>query len=119
MLKRVVSEVPRATSRLPKDRRGTSDDGGRVRIRTPIETTKRKGVKHRRKIRVEWREPKRLILDLSGRKGRMLRGTRPRIDGTMSGPDHLMELLAFHLHRFGAARAEVVSFVSDGVPWIS
>src|SRR3954465_12280715 len=33
-------------------------DGGRVRIRTQIETTKRKGVKHRRKIRVEWREPK-------------------------------------------------------------
>ena len=32
-------------------------DGGRVRIRTQIETTKRKGVKHRRKIRIEWREP--------------------------------------------------------------
>src|SRR5436190_19272631 len=32
-------------------------DGGRVRIRTRIETKKRKGVKHRRKIRVEWRGP--------------------------------------------------------------
>jgi hypothetical protein len=98
-------------------------DGGRVRIRPQIETTKRKGVKrkgvkHRRKIRIEWREPKLLILYLSDRQGRMLKGTRPWIDGTMNGPDHLMELLAFHLHRLGAARAKAVSFVSDGAPWI-
>jgi hypothetical protein len=93
-------------------------DGGRIRIRTRIETTKRKGVKHRRKIRVEWREPKLLILYLSDRKGRMLKGTRPWIDGTMKGPDHLMELLAFHLHRLGAAWAKAVSFVADGAPWI-
>jgi hypothetical protein len=93
-------------------------DGGRVRIRTQVETTKRKGVKHRRKIRIEWREPKLLILYLSDRKGRMLVGTRPWIDGTLNGPDHTMELLAFHLHRLGAARAKAVSFVSDGAPWI-
>jgi hypothetical protein len=77
-----------------------------------------KGVKHRRKIRIEWREPKLLILYLSDRKGRMLKGTRPWIDGTMNGPNHLMELLAFYLHRLGAARAKAVSFVSDGAPWI-
>lgn len=93
-------------------------DGGRVRIRTQVETTKRKGVKHRRKIRIEWREPKLLILYVSDRKGRMLKGTRPWIDGTMNGPDHAMELMAFHLHRLGAARAKAVSFVSDGAPWI-
>jgi hypothetical protein len=93
-------------------------DGGRVRIRTRVEAVKRKGVKSRRKIRVEWREPKLLILYLSDRKGRMIKGTRPWIDGTMNGPDHLMELLAFHLHRLGAARAKAVSFVSDGAPWI-
>jgi hypothetical protein len=93
-------------------------DGGRVRIRTQVEVTKRKGVKHRRQIRVEWREPKLLILYLSDRRGRMAKGTRPWIDGTMGGPDHLMELLAFHLHRLGAGRAKAVSFVSDGAPWI-
>ncbi len=93
-------------------------DGGRIRIRTQVETIKRKGVKHRRKIRVEWREPKLLIVYLSDRKGRMLKGTRPWIDGTMNGPDHLMELLALHLHRLGAARAKAVSFVADGAPWI-
>jgi hypothetical protein len=93
-------------------------DGGRVRIRTQVETTKRKGVKHRRKIRIEWREPKLLILYPSDRQGRMLKGARPWIDGTLNGPDHLMELLAFHLHRLGAARAKAVSFVADGAPWI-
>ncbi len=93
-------------------------DGGRVRIRTRIETKKRKGVRHRRKIRVEWREPKLLIVYLSDSKGRLLKGTRPWIDGTMGGPDHLMELLAFHLHRWGAAQAKTVSFVADGAPWI-
>jgi hypothetical protein len=93
-------------------------DGGRVRIRTQVETRKRKGVKYRRKIRVEWREPKLLIVYLSDRTGRMLRGTRPWIDGTMNGPDHLMELRALHLHRLGAARAKAVSFVADGAPWI-
>src|SRR4029079_15613339 len=89
-------------------------DGGRVRIRTQVETKKRKGVKYRRKIRVEWGEAKLLIVYLSDRKGRMLRGTRPCIDGTMNGPDHLMELLTMHLHRLGAAQAQAVSFVSDG-----
>jgi hypothetical protein len=93
-------------------------DGGRVRIRTQIETVKRKGIKHRRKIRVEWREPKLLIVYLSDGKGRMAKGTRPWIDGTLNGPDHLMELLAFHLHRLGAGQAKTVSFVSDGAPWI-
>ena len=52
-------------------------DGGRFRIRTQIEAKKRKGVKYRRKIRVEWREPKLLILYLSDRRGRMLEGRGP------------------------------------------
>lgn len=91
---------------------------GRGRIRTRIETTKREGLKHRRKIRIEWREPELLIVYLGDGKGRMLKGTKPWIDGTLNGPDHLMDLLAFHLHRPGATRAKTVSFVSDGAPWI-
>jgi hypothetical protein len=93
-------------------------DGGRVRLRTQVETTKGQGVKHRRKIRVEWREPKLLIPYLGDRKGRPLEGTRPWIDGTMNGPGHAMGPMAFHLHRLGAARAKAVSFVSDGAAWI-
>jgi hypothetical protein len=93
-------------------------DGGRVRIRTQVRAKKRKGVKYRRKFRVEWREPKLLILYLSDHRGRIVPGRRPWIDGTFQGPDHLMELLAFHRHRLGAALAKRVSLVMDGAPWI-
>jgi hypothetical protein len=44
------------------------------------------------------------------------RDRRPLIDGTLLGPDHLAELVAWHLHRLGAAKAEVVVFVSGVVP---
>ena len=60
-------------------------DGGRVRIRTQIEATKRKGVKHRRKIRIEWREPKLLILYLSDGRGRMVKGRAPGSTGRWAG----------------------------------
>ena len=36
----------------------------------------------------------------------------------LQGPDALIELVAFHLHRLGAAKARVVTFVADGAPWI-
>ena len=48
----------------------------------------------------------------------MVRGSRPVIDGTLRGPDALIELVAFHLHRMGAAWANVVTFVADGTTWI-
>jgi hypothetical protein len=67
---------------------------------------------------VEWREPKLLIVFETDAKGRMARGCRPVIDGTLRGPDALIELVAFHLHRLGAAKALVVTFTADGAPWI-
>jgi hypothetical protein len=48
----------------------------------------------------------------------MAKGCRPIIDGTLRGPDALIELVAFHLHRLGAAQANVVTFTEDGAPWI-
>ena len=65
---------------------------------------------------MEWREPKLLILFETDEKGRMAKGCRPIIDGTLRGPDALIELLAFHLHRLGAAAAQVVTFTADGCP---
>jgi hypothetical protein len=93
-------------------------DGGRVRIRTVVETIRVSGRRKRKKFRVEWREPKVVILFEVDKKGRMVRGSRPVIDGTLQGPDALIELVAFHLHRMGAAGARVVTFVADGAPWI-
>lgn len=105
---------------LKGKRVGAAIDGGRVRTRTVVrkQKGKGKGQKRRRKFRVEWREPKLLIIFEMDKSGRMKRGTRPWIDGTFAGPDEVMELLALHLHRLGAAEAEVVAFLADGAPWI-
>lgn len=93
-------------------------DGGRVRVRTVIKKVKVGGKTKRRPFKVEWREPKLLIVFETDEKGRMAKGCRPIIDGTLRGPDALLELLAFHLHRLGAAAANVVTIAADGAPWI-
>lgn len=93
-------------------------DGGRVRVRTVIEKIRVRGGKKRRKFRIEWREPKVVIVFQTDKKGRMAKGSRPVIDGTLQGPDALIELVAFHLHRLGAAKAKLVTFTADGAPWI-
>ena len=74
-------------------------DGGRVRVRTVVEKIRVNGKKKRRKFRIEWREPKVVILFQTDEKGRMVKGSRPVIEGTLQGPNALIELLAFHLHR--------------------
>jgi hypothetical protein len=94
-------------------------DGGRVRVRENKKrpATRQKG--QRRKFKTPWREPKALIIFVFDQQGKMIRrDRRPLIDGTLLGPDHLAELVAWHLHRLGAAQAEVVVFVSDGARWI-
>jgi len=93
-------------------------DGGRVRVRTVIKTAHVGDKAKRKPFRIEWREPKVVIVFETDEKGRMIKGSRPVIDGTLQGPDALIELVAFHLHRLGAAKAMVVSFVADGAPWI-
>jgi hypothetical protein len=99
---------------------GVALDGGRVRTRVVIRKQKGQGKKktQRRKFRVQWREPKLLIIFVMDEHGRMKRETRPWIDGTFQGPDECMELVALHLHRLGAATAQTVTFLSDGAPWI-
>ena len=96
-------------------------DGGRVRVR---ENKKSKAKRQRRKwqrskFHTPWREPKVLTIFEIDNSGKMTKRHRqPLIDGTLLGPDHLAELLAYHLHRLGVAEAELVVFVSDGARWI-
>lgn len=54
---------------------------------------KGQGKTQRRRFRVQWREPKLLIVFVMDEKGRMKRGSRPWIDGTFQGPDECMELV--------------------------
>ena len=96
-------------------------DGGRIRLRENKKQKKnrkrKKGV--RSKFDTPWREPKALIIFEFNEQGKMIKKERlPLIDGTLQGPDHLAELVAFHLHRLGAAQAETVVFISDGARWI-
>ena len=96
-------------------------DGGRVRLR---ENKKRKAKSKRKqgsrpKFDTPWREPKALIIFEFDEQGKMVKKERqPLIDGTLLGPDHLAELVAFHLHRLGVAQADTVVFISDGARWI-
>jgi hypothetical protein len=107
-----------AGTELAGKRVGVQLDGGRVRIRTVVKTVRVSGKRKRRKFRVEWREPKVLIIFELDDRGRMKRGTRPVIDGTLKGPAAVIELVAFHLHRLGAKQARELVFVADGAPWI-
>ena len=95
-------------------------DGGRVRLRERRRRQKGKGKSKRcnRKYVPQWREPKLLIIFELDEQGRMKRGTRPWIDGTLQGADELMELLAWHLYWLGARDTKSVTFLSDGAPWI-
>src|SRR5512135_2572662 len=112
-----AGELP-AGSQFAGKRVAVGIDGGRVRVRTIVKNVRVSGKMKRKKFRIEWREPKAVILFETDEKGRMVKGSRPVIDGTLQGPDALIELVAFHLHRMGAAGAHGVSFVADGAPWI-
>jgi hypothetical protein len=94
-------------------------DGGRTRLRRVTRKQRGRGKhkKQKRRYQADWREPKLLIIYEVDEQGRMMPQTRPLIDGTFGGPDELMELLAMHLHRLGAAKATVVALGADGAPW--
>ena len=79
---------------------------------------KGKAKKQKRRYKADWRDAKLLCIYEIDHQGERLRGSRPWIDGTFAGADEAMELLAYHLHRLGAACAEVVVFLADGAPWI-
>src|SRR5260370_1819455 len=114
-----AGQMPRGTE-LRGKRVGAAIDGGRVRTRVVVKKKKdkRTGKKRRQKFRTEWREPKLLIIFEMDQRGRMVRGSRPWIDGTFQWPDECLEVLAMHLHRLGAAGAQVVAFPSPAAPVI-
>jgi hypothetical protein len=95
-------------------------DGGRIRLRKVTRKQKGKGKNktQQRRYQGQWREPKLLTIYEIDNHGQKVKKSQARIDGTFQGPDEMMELVALHLHRLGAAQAKVVVFVSDGAPWI-
>jgi hypothetical protein len=95
-------------------------DAGKSRLRrfTRKQKGKGKNKKQKRRYKADWRDVKLLIIYEIDEHGHKVKKSRPWIDATLGGPDEAMELLAFHLHRLGAAQAEVVVFLGDGAPWI-
>jgi hypothetical protein len=110
----------RASEELKGKRVACCIDAGKSRLRRVTRKQKGQGKdkKQRRRYKADWRDAKLLIIYEIDQHGERIRGSRPWIDGTFAGPDEAMELLAFHLHRLGAAQAEVVVFLADGAPWI-
>jgi hypothetical protein len=99
---------------------GAMIDGGRTKLRqtTRAQQGKGKSKKQKRRFKTEWREVKQIIVFEMDEQGRMKKGTKPILDGTFTGPDEIMEVLAMRLHQMGAAQAKVVAFRTDGAPWI-
>lgn len=95
-------------------------DGGRTKVRRSTRKQKGRGKakKQKRRFRTDWREVKQIIVFEMDEHGRMKKDTQPILDGTFSGPDEIMEVLALRLYQMGASQAEVVAFRSDGAPWI-
>ncbi|MFZ4780062.1 MAG: hypothetical protein ACOYM3_32300 [Terrimicrobiaceae bacterium] len=107
----------RIDSELVGKRVGVAIDGGRTRTRENLPQG-RKTKSGRRRFKTPWREPKLLIIYVLDERGRSDPSFPPFIDGTMEGPDALMELLAMHLHRMGASKAKEGVFLGDGAEWI-
>jgi hypothetical protein len=72
----------------------------------------------KRTYAADWREPKLMTIFVHDEEGKMVKKTKATIDGTLLGPDAIAEIVAMHLHRLGAAKAQSVCFVADGAPWI-
>ena len=125
-----------AGSELAGQRVSVQIDGGRSRIRGDLreagptrEATEGEGQacenvpgrsrkRPRRTFDGDWREPKLLTIFVHDEHGRMVKKSQATMDGTFQGPDAVAELVAMHLHRLGAARAQSITFAADGGVWI-
>lgn len=125
-----------STNELAGKRVTVQIDGGRTKIRGKLREADRREEEYsddgllisdapgrskavaRRTFDAEWREPKLMTIFVHDENGRMVKQTRATIDGTFTGPDAMSEVVAMHLHRLGAAKAQSICFVSDGAVWI-
>lgn len=104
-------DIKPAVSPLKGKRVAVTVDGGRLRIRTP----KRRGGK---RFHTNWQEPKVFTIYELDEKGRKKRRGLVRCDGTITGHEPMIEMLAVELAALGAAEADEVVFIADGAPWI-
>ena len=104
-------EIRNTTSVLKGKRVAVTIDGGRLRIRSSIG-------KRGKRFHTDWREPKVFTIYELDEHGRKKRRGIVRCDGTIDGPEPMIELLAVELAVLGAAEADKVVVIADGAPWI-
>ncbi|MBI2265134.1 MAG: hypothetical protein HYU64_08170 [Armatimonadetes bacterium] len=80
-------------------------DGGRINIRTPKNGRIPDDAK-RRGFNANWREPKLFTIYSLDEEGKRLKGSPHFCDGTISGPEKTLDLLAAELHRLGIGGAK-------------
>jgi hypothetical protein len=88
-----------------------------MNIRTP-KRGRRKKMAAGRGFTAEWREPKIYTVYTLDQKGRCLKGGFRACDGTLNGPDKLIDIVAMELCKHEAAEAVEIVILGDGAPWI-
>lgn len=65
-----------------------------------------------------WREAKMLIIYTLNEEGKICHSFTPLIDGMISGPDELFDLLFYYLSNFQLDESTQILFIADGAKWI-
>ena len=91
-----------------------SVDGGRTRMRVPID---KKANKREQKYDTPWREPKLFVITTIDEKGKANKEELPIYDSCF-GDDETFEILTEYLKELEIDKAKDVQFVADGALWI-
>lgn len=115
----VAVDGGRTRTRVSKSEKNRSGKGKRSKkARRRAKKQGGVGKRKRRSYHAPWREPKVMVIYALNEHGAIDGSSLRLVDATLQGPDHLMELVAFHLHRLGGVHARKVVFLADGTDWI-
>lgn len=112
-----VRAPPESDSSWAGKRLAIALDGGRINVRTSKRGRRRHGAR-RRGFHANWREPKLFTVYVIDEKGRRRQDMCGACDGTIDGPDPLVDLLVYELISHRADLAAEIVFLADGAPWI-
>lgn len=92
-------------------------DGGRIRTRTAKSGRRKKGAA-RAGFFTDWKEPKVFSIYELDDQGRKQKKGFISCDGTIAGPEGMMDILAAELAANRVAEAAAIVVLADGAPWI-
>ena len=110
-------EIVKSDIRLNGRRIAITIDGGRIRTRRAKGGRRKKG-SARAGFFTDWKEPKLFSIYELDEKGRKKKKGFISCDGTIDGPEGMMDILATELAAHNVADATAVVVIADGAPWI-